>query len=185
MHTEFQNYLCFTWESCYYRWQILPLGWRPATAASAPASSFNESARGDLCRPDLHGPSRAIIHQHDRVVSLLQSMVTSLTLTSHHWNWNPIICTLALWSRQLTLMATSGWVFHGHICMVLMDTKRAKTKGRLSPCNACTHCRPVHSMSKPTMPARLLLQNIYGLLCMCSSWQDTLVLDTATIQDFD
>ena len=40
-------------------------------------------------------------------------------------------------------------------------------------------------MPKAILPAKLLLRNVYRLLCSRTSWQDKLILDLGTIKDLE
>lgn len=192
VHKEFQKYLGFSWKKKYYIWQVLPFGLAVSpfyfckcirqVITYLRSSGVRVSAYVDDFI--LAAQPQDAVSQRDFVLTTLESL--GFTINVDKSSLQPCSTKVHIGYKIVTDNVDNlVWISipQRRIQRVRHDIQRLLGKGRTSARALARVAGQCVSMAKAIVPAKLLLRNLYRLLKTKTSWQDSLVLDTGTVED--
>ncbi|MEW8544182.1 MAG: reverse transcriptase domain-containing protein [Candidatus Thiodiazotropha sp.] len=190
VHTEHQTLLGFKFKSVYYTWSVLPFGHNCSpfyfTKTLRPVVTYLRclGLRIVLYVDDfiLFATSDNIKQHTQKLLSILQQLgwVNNLEKSSLEPELQKEFIGYSIDNNSENTIIK---IPQQRITKLRKDIGRCLRKGKTSARSLARIGGQCVSMYKCIFPAKLQLRNLYRLLASRTSWSDTLILDTATIED--
>ena len=192
VHEDHRTLLGFKYKSTYYTWNVLPFGHNCSpfyfSKILRPVVTYLRSIglRLVLYVDDfiLFARFEDIQEHKTNLLSLLNELGWRVNFKKS--NLEPSLqCEFIGYLIDNTGDQTVIKIPQQRITKLKKDIKRCLSKGQISARGLARIGGQCVSMYKCIFPAKLQLRNLYRLLSTKTSWSDTLVLDSYTIQDLD
>ena len=192
INQEYRTYLGFMWRRSYYVWNVLPFG------LNASPYFFNKTIRCVVqylrcisLRVHFWVDDGLLMSQPDNITEHKLIFLSTLSKLGICVNWDKSSvepdCTKEYVGYIVNSLGPDNvpWIKipSQRILKLRRDLRRALRSVTIKARFLAKICGQCISFTKAILPAKLLLRNLYRVLRSRNSWDDTLLLDRASVSD--